>query len=353
MFETGVNANGEEGNDFPPLIFAAVHNNLPAVRLALQYRADVSLKTRNHQNTALYYAAGNPEAYDTCKVLLENGANCNERNKQGTTPFLNALAYSSMSAVQLFLDHGADIRTIGKDRKTALHYAAQNPDMDVIRFILDKGFSLKCNDSKDRSPLHYAARSGTSEGCDLLLKRGAMVNKKSKKDDHTPMSLAILSAKDHRDCADKTRIVQILLQCGAKVAEKFDERSILEIAAKEDVHQSVRDVLMQNIVKMQHLKSLRISEDDLQTIQSNNCYKEHYERCFQEIDRMREIEFYDSVPISELFGGRRAILGYLKNKSLVKALKESDYGHECPIYFASLKERFLSEAAKIEYSSRR
>lgn len=348
MLEEGFDVNGIN-HDAPPLHFAANIGNLQAVQLVLQYEPDVNLKFSEKQWTALHCAIS-AENYDIFKLLLEKGANCNERNTWGATPFHRVLRNNNMQVVQLFMNHGADIKVTDIHGRTALHYAALNiNNIDVIQFVLEQGFDIECSDHHGYSPLHYAATIGNAGGCEFLLEHGAMVNKKNMQTEHTPLSGVVYSSYKLQDDLTRMRYVRVLqkiLEFGANVSHKIQHESILEIAADEQINQLIRDTLIQHMAKLTSLE-LSVDQYDLQTIENHDCYKVYYQRCLQEFQFMKRTRFYNNVTIfNVLMNSEKVISGFARNEELLEALEEGDYGAQLPIYFSSLKKRFYTRVEK-------
>lgn len=336
MLEGGAKVNTER-DGAPPLHSAAFSRNLLGIELLLKHRADVNFKTRYYEMTALHCAASRQNTYEVFQLLLKCGAKANSKNLLGATPFLYALRYCDMRVVDLFLKYGADVTAVDKDGKTALHYAAANTDVEVIRFALEQGCDLECSDNDDYSALHHAAKWGNSEGCEFLLRQGAMVNKKSTKTEDTPLSLLISAPQSD---------VQILLDYDANVAEKVGGKSILEMAAAEKVDEDIRHVLMQHVAKLEFFK-LGVEQYDLQTIENEDCYRDYYKRCLEELEFMTRTILYDDVSIFNIvMDSEDAVAEYAKIDKLVQALEEEDYDSQFPIYFSSLKSRFYAEVDK-------
>lgn len=351
MLEAGVDVN-KECNGIPPLHFAARESNLPACQLLLEFGADLHMKhSVGNDQTALHYAAhSGADCYEIYKFLLENGANCNEGDYLDVTPFHNALAQDNMRVVQLFLEHGADITAATTYGATALHHAAFNRNnTDVLQFVLKQGLDIDArtrppNVGDGMSPLCIAATSGNPEGCEILIKHGAMVNKKGGKTGHTPLSLCIVrerAANDIRLGLWAVPVVQVLLEYGAEVSHTASESySILELAVA--CSPGITNILMQHVAKIKCLTS-KVREADLQTIERNDCYREYYQRCLQEIEMMKEARFYNSVTLFHIFMSSDSVIsGYARNEELVRALEENTYDNSFPIYFSSLKKRFCT-----------
>lgn len=341
MLKAGTDPNGIHNDFLPPLHFAAAKGYTHAVRLLLEHGADISLKTVNKQETALHYASDSINTADTCKLLLESGANCNERGRHDITPFLFALRKHNMECIQLFLDHGADITSVDQHGMTALHYAARNyEDVEVIRFVLKQRLDIECSDAHNFAPLHWACMEGTPEACELLLKRGAMVNKPIT----AGVTPIILAVKRNTIFSSTARIVQLLLDYGANVADPFRDDNALEIVASS--HESIGNILLQHIAKEKYLDLKVIAEDVLQTIENKGSYKNYYQRCMREIEHMKRIKFFRDLFISDLFGSQKLISEYARDEDLVRALADRNFGNRFPIYFPSLQKRFRVEVRK-------
>lgn len=350
MLEAGVNVSREcsEPQSEPPLHLATRMGNLPAVQLLLEYGADVSIRhmSQSGEATALLIAIKTncSSSYEICKLLLENGANCHERQRLARPPVLHALRFSNMKIVQLLIDHGADIRAVDPDGRMALHYAVINHNNpNVLLFLLDQGLDIEGSTivgdgNEDSTPLHYAAAAGNLVGCRILLERGAMVNRKCSFRGATPLSMAIeFNVEPH--------VVRLLLDYGAEVAHKIEGQSILELAAAERVSDGVRNVLIQHVAKIKF--NFKVSEEDQLTIENKDCYREYYQSCLREIKMMGEARFYNNVTIFSIFmASEKLISGYARNEELIQALEENDYEHIFPIYFASLRKRFCTVVEK-------
>lgn len=105
MLEAGANVSRRiRGSEFP-LHAATSRGNVAAVRVLLEFGADVSLKSHTYKGTALHLAARSVSVahYEICKLLLENGAGCDERTATGMTPFLSAIQAGNLKAARLLL----------------------------------------------------------------------------------------------------------------------------------------------------------------------------------------------------------------------------------------------------------
>lgn len=135
-------------------------------------------------------------------------------------------------------------------------------------------------------------------------------------------------------------IIQILLEFGADATHKQNEGlSVLDMALKSGAGENIIKLLMQQIAKMDCLK-LEINETDQTTIDNNDSYKKYYKMCMQELEIMKETQFYSGVSVFSIFAeSAKVVSGYARNDELVRAFEEHDYNKEFPTYLAWLKWR--------------
>lgn len=286
----------EEGNDINkpykgvyPLHHALTKGSLSAVQVLLDHGADASVQVNSYMN-CLYYASNcwrrdDDDNYEVYKLLLERGVDCNVGNLLGETLLHRALKDQPLKIVKLFLDHGADITAVDMIGKTALHFAAMNHrHTDVLVYVLDRGFDIESCDKYDQVPLHFAAMELNFKGCELLLKRGANIDKKNGKalGLETPLKLAV---KYHVDEERAARTVGVFLKYDADITD-----GILKTTKVARCCLRVKNLLIQYIAKMRYSK-LQVSEDDLQIIRRNGRFKKLYLTCLDAFKVVNEDAF--------------------------------------------------------------
>ena len=113
----------------------------------------------------------------TVKTLIDRpGIDINALNSAGESPLMMAALKGDMAAALLLLDRGAKVNQPGW---SALHYAATGPEPKLVQWLLDRGADLNAASPNDTTPLMMAAQYGTENSVDLLLARGADVNRKN------------------------------------------------------------------------------------------------------------------------------------------------------------------------------
>lgn len=143
LIASGADVNAVIGNKNSPnstyLIEAARNENLGAVKLLVQAKADVNgrdgdsntalhiLSTREYANTSSY--AGNTRyknITETVRFLIKSGADADSKNQKGETPLMLAAQYGCGDVCKALIDGGAKVNARDKGGRTALWYAKNN-----------------------------------------------------------------------------------------------------------------------------------------------------------------------------------------------------------------------------------
>lgn len=316
--------------------------NLHLIQLLLDHGADASYKREDGETplSAALSVRKDYECSEMCRILLEKGARCDTRIvRTGATPLLIALGEQSLNVIKLLLDRGADITATDTCDNTALHYAATNFRVDVLEFALTQEFDMEHGSSRDYSALFWAATYYQYENCELLLRRGAMVNRVCVETGWMPLC-SMIQPKDTYT-GRESGIVRLLLEYGARVTTNS-----LEVCSLSNASDDVRNVLIQHMAKLECL-NWGITQDHRNIIENRDCYKGYYETCLQELIKMKTTKFYHNVSIFNiLMGSDQVLSGLARNDELVKTLEENDFENDFPIYFEYLKGRFYVEIGK-------
>ena len=188
-------------------------------------------------------------------MLLENGAQVNERNAGGVTPIFLATkgktdnianevsdheAQDYAKCVNLLLEHGAQINVADQENRSCLQWACLVANVNFVQLFIKYNANVHERDNEGFSSLHAACEHYNIVDCtghtpehliclndqaaqcvQLLLTNGANVNEKSHKD-WTPLHSACNSGK--AEC------VQVLIANGANVNAKSHDYTSLHAA---------------------------------------------------------------------------------------------------------------------------
>ena len=91
------------------------------------------------------------------ELLLENGANPNEKGRNDEMPLHWTVRNGQVYATKLLLEKGAKPNSVSKYGTTPLHCAALMGYERIVNILLDKGAKPDCEDNDGWTPLHAAA----------------------------------------------------------------------------------------------------------------------------------------------------------------------------------------------------
>ncbi|KAF8959891.1 hypothetical protein BGZ46_001676 [Entomortierella lignicola] len=117
-----------------------------------------------------YTALGDLE---TCRKLLEAGAEVNDRDYAEWTPLHEACVTGHEKVAELLIQHKADVNARGGHMDTPLHDAAQNGHVEVVKLLLSNGANVLAKNAKGVIPIDV---TDDKEVIDLLQRRQTLVN---------------------------------------------------------------------------------------------------------------------------------------------------------------------------------
>uniref|UniRef100_A0A672FYD8 Uncharacterized protein n=1 Tax=Salarias fasciatus TaxID=181472 RepID=A0A672FYD8_SALFA len=225
-----VNCHASDGRKSTPLHLAAGYNRVKTVQLLLQHGADVHAKDKG--DLVPLHNACSYGHYEVTELLVKHGACVNAMDLWQFTPLHEAASKNRMEVCSLLLSYGADPAFLNCHNKSSIDLAPTVQLKERLAYEF-RGHSLlqACREGdplqvkKHLSPetlgfkhplsletaLHCAAASPypkRKQVCELLLRRGAGVNDKTK-DLLTPLHLAAENA--HNDA------LEVLVKHDAKV----------------------------------------------------------------------------------------------------------------------------------------
>lgn len=166
-------------------------------------------------------------------LMLDRGANMDQRSYSGKTPLMVAADLGSQRMVRLLLSRGADASACDHGGCTALHYAAEVSCADVVQILLSHGVDANQADTEfGHTPLHVVdSHVGLGRyspiqcrrTARLLLRYGADMES-ADKSQCTPLL--------HAACGDRPVFLEELLKAGAHIEARSDVgRTALFVAA--------------------------------------------------------------------------------------------------------------------------
>ena len=157
-----------------PMLWAASHGNVPAIKALLESGEDVNrwirLESRAEYCTALHIAAVYGHAAVT-KVLIEAGADINAQRAEGkgptegNTPLYYAVDSNATVAatVALLINAGADVNKKSNEHscQTPLSVAVGEGNVTMVTLLIQAGADVNKADKYGQTPLTLAAKRDT------------------------------------------------------------------------------------------------------------------------------------------------------------------------------------------------
>ncbi len=139
------------------------------------------------------------ESYEAAAVLIDSPKLLvNAANPQGETALMMACLRGQQALAAKLLQRGADINRAGW---SPLHYAAAGEDERMVAWLLQRGAAVNATAPNGNTPLMMAAQTGASASVEMLLAKGADVNR---------LNLMNLSAADIAEQAGRDNLAQRL-----------------------------------------------------------------------------------------------------------------------------------------------
>ena len=143
---------GEDGQSTTPLIIAAIKGKVEVVNTLINLGVYLKLKgtvvyenTTVHGATALWCACcwGH---FNTMRILVDNGADVNNRTYGGSAPLRPAIYLDRFEIVQYIVEHGADVNAKNVYKHTCLMNACYARNDDIAQYLLTKGADAGAKD---------------------------------------------------------------------------------------------------------------------------------------------------------------------------------------------------------------
>jgi ankyrin repeat protein len=155
----------DTGNN--PLLRSVRAKSPGCVRLLLQHGANVQARSALGF-TALHYAAYYQDDEAHLKMLLDFGAQIDEKDGYGWTPLSCTAEYDHMRSASILLECGASPDLPDKSGWSPIMRAIRSNSHRVLRLLLDKGADYSSLSFRLQTVLHFAAAYGDVDTIVLL-----------------------------------------------------------------------------------------------------------------------------------------------------------------------------------------
>ncbi|KAL6892133.1 ankyrin [Trichoderma evansii] len=285
VLNLGIDLNRPTSRDWLPLIHAVHTENPSRVRHLLERDpcpANVMQRDPTNQWSPLRWAVDYNRESDVLCLLINHGADVNEKSSDGWTPLIAAVKRNDEDKVRLLLKGGAEPDITDSINWTALlhaidgHYksykniiwllvsnnanvcvhnnkafdlAMKHHNHSLAWLLLEHGADPNAADDEGTTPLHRASSSDDAESVKdvrFLLHWGADAGRQDKKYSNTPLHIAVQKRLDKvvAQLAAQTKQLEIKDSRGntaLMLAILFGSKSIVRILLKNKASCTTRD----------------------------------------------------------------------------------------------------------------
>ena len=237
LLEHGAEVDTRSKDHSTPLRLASQHGKLEMVRLLLDHGADPEANAEGYMGEKpLHKVSGGEyrsqeDGVRVAQLLLERGADVNARRNDHQTPLHVASYFGFVEIVRLLLDRCADPEANAESDmgEKPLHkvsygkYRSQENGVRVAQLLLERGADVNTRRNDGWTPLNVASYFGIVEIVRLLLDHGADPEANAE-GDMGEKPLHKVSCGKSRSQEDGVRVAQLLLECGADVNSRRNDR---------------------------------------------------------------------------------------------------------------------------------
>jgi ankyrin repeat protein len=153
-----------------PMIFAVQENFDEVIRALIKHGAHLY---NDECNTTPLQIAATKGLDSIVTTLIEVGASVNRPNANGELPLF--FAVDNLSTVKILLDNSAEVNAKNKFAMTPLHYAAFRGKLDSVEQLIKRGANIDATDESNLTPLFYSIQAKHPNVTKYLLEKDASV----------------------------------------------------------------------------------------------------------------------------------------------------------------------------------
>lgn len=219
-----IDINAKASNNYSALSLSIENGNFEFVRLLLEAGADKN-ERGVFEATPLGFAIVKGKT-EIAKLLIEQDVDFEKSGMLNANILFDAVVSKNIEVIKALLDKGLDVNSRGLAKETALMQAVIQENLELIQILFDKDADVNIQDIDRKTALFYA--KDNIKILEFLLKNGADPNIQFGKDDTSLLMQFI----------DNEEMFKLLLENGADVNQIFKyenvNTNILNIAIKKN-----------------------------------------------------------------------------------------------------------------------
>lgn len=188
--------------------------------------------TDKNQRYILHWAAVQGRERVAELLLKFENPPINELDDTQTSPLILATLKGNLNIVKMLVEKGADINQRNWQGHSSIQYACSKGWKDVVEYLLEKGVDVNVVDNRGDSSLHRLASLGRIEILEMFLKYNPNVNCQNS-EGNTPLHIA---------CEDnEATVVLALVQHGADTEIMNKDKKLALDLCKPGLRRSVSE----------------------------------------------------------------------------------------------------------------
>lgn len=215
------------------LVDACNQGDIETVR---EFLNEGRIDSLTEEGESLLSAACSAGCYFLVEMILDMGADVEDRGHKDTTPLMEAANSGHSDIVKLLIDRKASVNAQTNQGNTPLILAAANGHTECVRLLLDAGARTEEHNESGHTALMECASNGHVDVAKLLISRGASVNTHSHEFKESALTLACYKGQ--------LEMVKFLLEAGADQEHKTEEMHTALMEASMDGHVEVAKLLL-------------------------------------------------------------------------------------------------------------
>ncbi|XP_041097088.1 transient receptor potential cation channel subfamily A member 1-like [Polyodon spathula] len=233
-----------DSSNSSPLHYAAGGGRIQLIQAIINTTGSEGLNvTDNKGNTPLHLAVKNKQL-ESCRTLLELGADPNILNTNLMSPLHMAINLRHNEIVEVLLSHSSvDMNLEGDLGNTPVMLACSIDNHEALNLLLTRGARLCEQNKLGHFAIHSAAFSGSKKSMEIILKKGEELGHQTErhinyvdKSGSSPLHLAVHGGN--------IEVIQLCIASGAKIdLQQSDKSTALHFACTQGAIEAVKLML--------------------------------------------------------------------------------------------------------------
>jgi len=175
LIDAGADPSKLSGNGVPPIMYAAIVGNLPALNVLVAAGADIDAHETTKGATPLIVAIDSKRV-SIVNRLIDIGADVNARMLCGKTALIGASRLALDVVIERLIANGADVHAVTNGTMvgaTGLVYAAGAGYRSTVELLIESGADVNARCADGSTALFWACHRGHVPVVSMLLDKGA------------------------------------------------------------------------------------------------------------------------------------------------------------------------------------